>query len=119
MHAHFDLSSDEEFKTEPPAVLNTDTVEVFEYSNIYEILNNSYNNLLLMIEDFQQHGSGWVLDELLKLDLHILEFNLLRATSYIPHPGELRRKKAIINIKNKDEKCFLRSVIAGSYLKVR
>ena len=40
------------------------------------------------------------------VDLHLLEFDPLRATSY---------RKVVINIKNKDEKCFLWSVIAGLY----
>ena len=40
------------------------------------------------------------------LDLHLLEFDPLRATSYIPLPTCTQ---------NKDEKCFLWSVIAGLY----
>ena len=109
---------DSTFITEPPAVLTTDTEEIFSSSNLDETLNNTYCNLIKRMEDFQHRGSGWVLDKLIKLDLHMLEFNPLRATSYIPLPEELRRKQAVINIQNKkDEKCFLWSVIAGTFLK--
>ena len=107
LHVNFHPGSDEEFKTEPPAVLNTEALEIFKSTNIDDILNHAYENLVSSIENFQQRGSGWVLDKLLKLDLHILEFNPLDATSYIQLPDELQRKKAIINIKNKDDKCFL------------
>ena len=117
LHANFHLGSDEEFKTEPPAVLNTEALEIFKSTDIDDLLNHTYENLVSSIENFQQRGSGWVLDKLLKLDLHILEFNPLNATSYIPLPDELQRKKTIINIQNKNEKCFLWSVIAGTYLK--
>ena len=70
-------------------------------------------NLTSAIEDLQQRGSGWVLVKLLALDLHLPEFDPLRATSYIPHPTCIQNRKAVINIKNMDEKCFLWSVIAG------
>ena len=49
------------------------------------------------------------------LDLHLLEFDPLRTTSYIPLPICIQNRKAVINVKNKDEKCFLWSVIAGLY----
>ena len=61
-------------------------MEVYNSSEIDNALNSTYENLVSAIEDFQQRGSGWVLNKLLALDLHILEFNPLRATSYIPLP---------------------------------
>ena len=75
-------------------------------------MNSIYENLVSAIEEFQQRGSGWILDKLLALDLHIVEFDPLRATSYIPLPTCIQNTKTVINIKNKDEKCFLWSVIA-------
>ena len=36
-------------------------------------------------------------------------------STYIPLPTCIQNKKAVINIKNKDEKCFLWAVIAGLY----
>ena len=115
LHANFHLSSDETFITEPCAVLNTDVMEVFESSMIDELLNETYENLVSAIENYQNRQSGWVLDRLLKLDLHVLEYSPLHATSYIPLPQDVYNKKAVINIKNTDEKCFLWSVIAGLY----
>ena len=109
-HVNFNLGNDHTFITGPPAVFNTEAIEIYESSKIDDILSNTNKNLVSSIEDFQHRGSGLVLDRLLKLYLHILEFNPLRATSYIPVP--LRRKKPVINIQ-----CFLRSVIAGAYLK--
>ena len=108
MHANFHLSTDVTFLTNPPAVLSTDTMEVCDSSDVHDTLN---------IEDFHQRGSGWVFDKLLALDLHLLEFDPLRATSYIPLPTHIQNKKAVINIRNNNEKCFLWSVIAGLYFK--
>ena len=115
LHVNYHLSADVAFLTDPPAVLRTDTIEVYDSSDVHDALNSTYVNLVSAIEDFQQCGSGWILNKLLALDLHLLEFNPLRATSYIPIPTCTQNRKAVINIKNKGEKCFLWSVIAGLY----
>ena len=46
-------------------------------------------------------------------DISIHRLNLTRGSSYIPLPDWLASKKAIINPKNLDEKCFKWSVIAA------
>ena len=102
------------FITELPAVFNMEALEIHESSNMDEIVYNIYENLVSSIENIQQ--CGWVLDKLPKFDLLILEFNPLHATSHIPLPEDLQRKQAIINTHKRDEKCFLWSVIAGTYL---
>lgn len=93
LHANFHLNSDPSFLTEPSIVLNTDVEEAFRSNNLDELLENTYDNLESVIEKFQLRGSGWVLDRLIRLDLHILEYNPLRATSYITLPKELQNSK--------------------------
>ena len=110
---HVNLSTDVAFLTDPPAVLSTDSCDV------HDALNSTYENLVSAIEDFQQRGPGWNLDKLIALDLHLLEFDPLQATSYLPLSTCIQNKKAVINIKDKDDKCFLRSVIAGWRLSCR
>ena len=46
------------------------------------------------------------------IDVHILKSDPLGASSYIDLPKRVKMKRAIINIKNKDRKCFLWSVLA-------
>ena len=46
------------------------------------------------------------MDKLLELDLHLLDFDPLRATSYIPIPAYIQNEGEVINIRNNDEKCF-------------
>ena len=41
------------------------------------------------------------------LELHTVSYKPLRGETYIPLPKELADKKAIINMQNKDNKCFL------------
>ena len=103
-HVKFHLSTDVVFLTDPPTILS---IEVYDSSDVHDALDSTYENLESAIEDFQQRGSGWIFDKLIALDLHLLEFDPLRATSYIPLPTYIQNRKAVINIKNKDEKCFL------------
>ena len=58
LHANFHLSCDETFLTNPPAVLNTNAMEVNNSSGIHNALNCTYGNIVSAIGDFQQRGSG-------------------------------------------------------------
>ena len=60
---------------------------------------------------FQSMGSGWRLHSIIQLELHTVRYNPLRGETYITLPKELANKKAIINVKNKDNKCFLWCVL--------
>ena len=57
----------------------------------------------------QKKGSG--LHSIIKLELHTVRYNPLRGETWIPLPKELPNKKAIINMKNEDNKCFLWCVL--------
>ena len=59
----------------------------------------------------QATGSGWRLHSIIKLELHTVRYNPLRIEKWVPLPKELGDKKAIINPKNKDNKCFLWCVL--------
>ena len=56
-------------------------------------------------------GSGWRLHSIIKLELHTVRYNPLRGETWVPLPKELANKKAIINPKNEDNKCFLWCVL--------
>ena len=59
------------------------------------------------IESYQEKGSSWNFKEVEKLEIHIVKYNPINGSSYIPLPDWIKNKKAIVNIENKDEKCFL------------
>ena len=56
-------------------------------------------------------GSGWIFYKIINLELHTVTYRPLRGNTWIPLPKELADKKAIINMKNKDNKCFMWSVL--------
>ena len=70
-------------------------------------LNMYRQEILNVIDKWVSEGSGWVID---RIDIHYLNVTLykpLNGSSYMKLPTELRNpKKGLINIKNKDDKCF-------------
>ena len=56
-------------------------------------------------------GSGWMLESITDIKLHTAEWNPLNAGSYMELPAFLKNKKAIINMKNQDDKCFMWCVL--------
>ena len=81
----------------------TDTIEIY-HEMITEILE-----AMQIIE--QAEGSGWIFIEVIRLILKIDKWDPLKASSYIDLPPELKNKKALINMKNTDNKCFLWCVL--------
>ena len=66
-------------------------------------------------QEFQREGSGWAIDEVLYLKLMIAKYVPLKGSQYIDLPPKVKNSKAVINIKNDDDKCFLWSVLAYIY----
>ena len=63
--------------------------------------------ILEKMATFQFMGSGWRFYSIIKLELHTARYTPFRGETWIPLPKELANKKAIINMQNKDNKCFL------------
>ena len=53
---------------------------------------------------------------MVNLEIHTNEYEPMKGSSYIPLPDWISNKKAIINIQNKDEKCFLWCILRYLYL---
>lgn len=51
--------------------------------------------------------------KIVKLDIHIARVKALTASSYIELPDKIANKKAVVNIKNEDNLCFIYSVLCG------
>ena len=67
--------------------------------------------ILEKIGIFQMNGSGWYFKEVTCLEIHIVDYKPIKGSSYIPLPDFIMKKKSIINMENKDNKCFLWSIL--------
>lgn len=84
-------------------------------SSLSDIYSDFTNVLETKASEFLERDSGWILERFIHLEVNINKFNPLRASSYIPLPPSISKKKAVINIKNDDEFCFAYSVLAAVY----
>ena len=91
--------------------LNTETHINLESTDVKVILSQMIKEILERISKFQMNGSGWYFEEVISLEIHIVDYKPMKGSTYIPLPEFIMRKKAIINIESKDNKCFLWSVL--------
>ena len=88
-----------------PAYFNSSTKTII--NNRFK-LENAFQEILYRIDAWINEGSGWIVKSVESQYINISAYRSLVGNSYIDLPIELRgSKKGLINIKNKDQKCFL------------
>ena len=93
------------------AYFYSDTHINLESTNEKEIIAKVIKTILNKISNYQQNGSGWYFKEVIHLEIHTVNYHPMKGSSYIPLPDWIMRKKAIVSIRNRDNKCFLWSVL--------
>ena len=93
---------------------NSRMTNVYNLSNMDEIVNEMIANIKGQIENPALLNSRFMFDEVLFTNVDFHQLNLTRGSRYLPLPNWLARKKAIINPKNEDQECFKWAVIAAS-----
>jgi hypothetical protein len=99
-----DLRSGEIKRAEVP--FHTKQEPVLESTDISEIYENAIDKIEETLQIFQNRGSNWRFASVLKFEINTFRYEPLKGKSYIPLPKALAEKKAIINMKNEDDKCF-------------
>ena len=97
--------------SEDKAYFQSQTHINLEKTDVKVILSRMLREIMEKLADYQRNGSGWYFKEVISFEIHIVDYKPIKGSSYIPLPNFLMRKNAIINIKNKDDKCFLWSVL--------
>ena len=70
-------------------------------------LENSFQEILYMIDVWINNGSGWNVESIESQYINISTYRPLSGSSYMDLPVELKSpRKGLISIKNKDQKCF-------------
>ena len=66
-------------------------------------LENSFQEILYMIDNWINNGSGWNVESIESQYIKISTYRPLVGSSYMELPADLKsRRKGLINIKNKD-----------------
>lgn len=84
-------------------------------ADIDEGLRESIRKIYSSFIEYQRQGSNWTLDKVLQIQIHLAKYTPLKGSSYIPLPVKLRSKHAVVNVYNKDKKCFMWSVLSALY----
>ena len=87
--------------------LHSRTYVNLEKRDVKIIWKDMIYELLIGLANYQEKGSGWYFKEIIKLEIHLVDYKPMRGGSYIKLPEFIKKKNAILNIENKDDKCFL------------
>ena len=98
-----------------PATFHSNVEINLDSTDVYELFNTMADKMLESMAEFQRRGSNWTFKNIIRLTFHTVAYEPLRGNSYIPLPKGLMLKKAIINMKNDDDKCFTWSVLRAQY----
>ena len=82
-------------------------------SNIDDQFNKQVDVIMRRIKEFVRNGSGWSVLHIDKITLHVASYTPTSASSYIATPKYLIGKRAIVNIQNNDDKCFVWAVLSA------
>ncbi|CAH3190752.1 unnamed protein product, partial [Porites lobata] len=99
------------FEVQDRAFFHSETYINLVSTDVKLLLKKIIRDITEKIIVFQQNGSGWYFKDVIQLEIHTVEFDPLKGSSYIPLPDWIMRKKAIVSIRNKDDKCFLWSIL--------
>ena len=88
--------------------------KIYTIVNTEEVdLNTDFTDIELKTQQYLKEGSGWTMNYIIELQVNTAPYKPLKAKSYIPTPAYIANKKAVINIQNTDNKCFLWSILAA------
>ena len=101
------------FRTIVEKAFNNKMMEIFQGSNIDEILEKMFAYIKTQTENPKFPKSSFTLDSIMHLDISFHKLELTQGSSYIDLPAWIVNKKAVINPQNEDEKCFKWAVITA------
>lgn len=88
--------------------------EIFALTDMQEWYDEHIKQYTLKkLEEFQERDSGWALDMIINLRVHINKLHAFTAGTYCDLPAAIQSKKAVVNVHNFDQHCFLWSIMSA------
>ena len=76
-------------------------------------VDEGYMKIFNSCQEFEREGSGWDIEEVLHLKLLMGTYKPLKGSKSFKVPEKIHSNAGILNIDNKDEKCFLWCILAA------
>lgn len=96
---------------EEQASFNSKQKSVFESTDLEAVYVRMIGKMLESFTSYLKNGSGWVLKKVLRVDITLNKLKPLRGSSYMEIPKSIEKRKALINMQNKDNQCFKWSIV--------
>lgn len=95
--------------------INTNTHSLLKEDSRIDFYVNSCIEIKNKIETQEIKGSGWSFLRPINLTMSQNKYSLFKGRSFLELPKWIADKKAIINVKNDDEKCFKWALLSALY----
>ncbi|XP_068991489.1 uncharacterized protein [Neodiprion pinetum] len=112
----FENVKHEEISTKVKSFNTSNVAILLPSSDIDGWFTRARGNLLSKVEDFEQRDSGWSMTEILSTAVNINRYHQPLAAgllTFVELPKDIQRKRAMVNVKNDDERCLLWSITAA------
>ena len=97
------------------AYFRSDVMTILSVHAIDAAVQKAFTDIEKRIEKWTREGSGWTVTKVLNVYLDFAKYTPLKGSSYVDLPTYLRKKKAIINVKNNDNKCLEWALLSSLY----
>ena len=117
LHCYLERVDNKDDKPKEFAFHSCDLKLVLEGTDTSKLYDEMCSEILSSLDKIEREQSGWVFIQTIKLVLHTTRWQPIDGSSYIPLDPYIANKKAIINMKNEDDKCFMWCVLRALYPK--
>src|SRR6267154_531441 len=80
---------------------------------IPEQVESAVSQLLSLVQEMTERESNFIFKKIFSVTVRFARFHPIGGSSYIATPKELANKQAIVNVKNKDSRCFLYAIASA------
>lgn len=96
---------------------NSPIRNIVSENNVKVFINDVLHGFLDALEE-AKNGSEWIFDKFIKFTISSNVYKSVLGRLYIPLPESIESKKACVNIKNDDDKCFDWCLLASKYFDI-
>ena len=112
MDVNFQRPSTDDVQRTASASFCSPAQAIYGEQDIEEAVDIAIESIQSRSDTFESYGSGWVVNDIKRFSVDTAVLDVIGGSSYIPLPPHLAKKKAILNIQNRDQNCFAYSVLA-------
>ena len=101
--------------TTTEAYFRSDVMTILSAHVIELAARKAFSDIQNRVEKWTREGSGWTITKVLNVYLDVAKYTPLKGSSYVNLPTYLRKKKAIVNVKNNDQQCLKWALLSARF----